>query len=162
MSLVLYGENGTGKSTLVDAVDFCLRGRLSRRTGVDRKRRREVLSFLGEKGPAAVVCLSDGKCYARGNLRHTEGTPELLKALRPHPAFAAGPIAIRRQDILSFWDLEDEERMAYFFDFQVEDDRNLLGFRGPGGALAGIDPPSTSGFHGSSPGARAGDRRRRT
>ena len=42
ISLLLYGDNGSGKSSLVDAVEFALRGRLSRRDLEGKKVRREV------------------------------------------------------------------------------------------------------------------------
>ncbi|MGW4047473.1 ATP-binding protein [Streptomyces sp. NPDC004721] len=49
MSTLILGDNGAGKSSITDALEFCLRGKVSRRGNAGMKSRREArnLSPIG-------------------------------------------------------------------------------------------------------------------
>jgi hypothetical protein len=117
ISLLLYGDNGSGKSSLVDAVEFALRGRLSRRNPEGKKIKREVKNLAVSGAPGVVVRLDDSRSIRRGGGLANSEVPE-EKTVYPIAGFQYSPIIIRRQDIDSFWRIPDAERQAFFFDYE--------------------------------------------
>ena len=102
ISLLLYGGAGSGKSSLVDAVEFALRGRLSRRDLEGKKVRREVRNLATSGAPGVLVRLDDGSSIRRGGGLANSGVPE-ERGPYPIKEYQYSPIIIRRQDIDSFW-----------------------------------------------------------
>lgn len=115
-SIILFGDNGSGKSSFVDALEFALRGRLSRRSPEGRKIKREVRNLARNGAPGVIVKLDDSKSIRRGG-----GLPHLgIREFSPQEivdGFQYSPIIIRRQDIESFWWVAESERQAFFFDY---------------------------------------------
>lgn len=125
-SLVLLGDNGSGKSSLVDALEFCLRGRLSRRSGAEGKQRREVMNLsAGRKPPAVITSLSDGQSFKRGGGLRDFG-PRPIGQAKMVPEFSVAPIIVRRHDVESFWLISPEERQKFFFDYLRSDYRAIV------------------------------------
>jgi hypothetical protein len=119
ISLLLYGDNGSGKSSLVDALEFALRGRLSRRSADGKKVRREVQNLAVQGAPGVLVRLADGSSIRRGGGLAKSGVPE-EKTVYPISGYQYSPIIIRRQDIDSFWRVPDTQRQAFFFDYLTD------------------------------------------
>ncbi|WP_439386642.1 AAA family ATPase [Amycolatopsis lexingtonensis] len=124
-SLVLLGDNGSGKSSLVDALEFCLRGRLSRRSGAEAKQRREVLNLSTGKPPAVITTLSSGQSVKRGGGLRGLGPKPIGQAVMV-PEFSVSPIIVRRHDVESFWLLSAQERQKFFFDYLRYDYRAIV------------------------------------
>ncbi|WP_285480896.1 AAA family ATPase [Amycolatopsis sp. NBRC 101858] len=124
-SLVLLGDNGSGKSSLVDALEFCLRGRLSRRSGAGAKRRREVRNLASRQPPAVITTLSDGRSVKRGGGLSGLG-PQPIGRGEMVPEFSVSPIIVRRHDVESFWLVSPKERQSFFFDYLRSDYRAIV------------------------------------
>lgn len=116
-SLILYGDNGSGKSSLVDAIEFTLRGRLSRRNAEGRKVRREVRNLAIGGAPGVAVTLDSGSSVKRGGGRLEKPGSQPADPTAIIDGFQFSPIIIRRQDIESFWRVPESERQAFFFDY---------------------------------------------
>lgn len=117
-SVVLLGDNGSGKSSLADALEFCLRASLLRRIDPARPVKRQAQSLVVKAPPYVEVTLDDGTRVARGGPgkgRFSDGVVRLGN--EPHEAFALAPFVLRRADIQSFWALPAKERMLAFFDY---------------------------------------------
>jgi len=115
-SVLLLGDNGAGKSSVVDAIEFALRGRLSRRSLEGAKRRREVRSFAQSGPPGVVVELSDGREVRRGGGLRSSELP-VLKPTAVVVGFQNCPLIVRRHDIESFWAVDPQSRQEFFFDY---------------------------------------------
>jgi AAA domain len=115
VSMILYGDNGSGKSSLVDALEFALRGRLSRRNPEGQKMKREVKNFARPGAPGVIVKSDDGKSLRRGGGLAKSGVRETLQDAVD--GFQYSPMIVRRQDIESFWKVPESERQAFFFDY---------------------------------------------
>lgn len=115
VSLVLSGDNGTGKSSIVDAFEFALQGRIARRK-----------DFLGSNVPSAVSLVKNERCevsveFTDGGVRQRSikrGTSGKWRSeKRPDPGFAVSPFVLRRADILQFWNAPEYQRQLIFSDY---------------------------------------------
>jgi DNA repair ATPase RecN len=115
VSFILSGDNGTGKSSIIDAIEFVLQGKIA------RKRK-----FLHEVVPSAINLIETRKCEVTATLtdetiitrtisRNEKG--RWVTNRRPHPLFAISPFVLRRADILEFWSAPDIQRQTVFFDY---------------------------------------------
>ncbi len=113
-SLILSGDNGTGKSSVIDAIEFALQARIARRR-----------DYLDNPTPSAVSLAGSSKCNVTITLSdETIQVREIHKPIdhwvtdwQPHPSFAISPLALRRADILRFWSTPEHQRQVIFFDY---------------------------------------------
>jgi AAA domain len=120
-SALILGENGTGKSSVCDALEFVLRGVVSRRGPGGVKIKHELTNFhRPQERPSVTVAFDDGKVYGRGKTRGVTKAP----ARSPVEGFAKCPVVVRRRDVIGFWAAPAELRQDFFFDY----------LRAPGGA----------------------------
>jgi len=137
--LFIIGDNGTGKSSVCDSIEFATRGVISRRLQGGEKTRREVRNLSDKKAPPSVwLEISSGEHFVRGAPRgHDWVWPEGSSPLqrdKPVPGFEYAPVVIRREAVESFWRIPAASRLDYFWDYlkppgvQVRtsaDERNL-------------------------------------
>jgi ABC-type Mn2+/Zn2+ transport system ATPase subunit len=119
---VIYGENGTGKSTFVDAIELALQGKLHREAHLDRDETPIAIS-VGLKEASIQIDLSDDtsvfQTVSEGVTRKGLLRASLLRA-EPIPGFTEGPFVIRRIDITGLVDCSPRERGIYLLPFFAE------------------------------------------
>jgi hypothetical protein len=101
VSLILAGDNGTGKSSIVDAIEFALQGHIAQSKYLKTLTAPSVPSFAVDELPRVSVTLDSGQVVTRGVIRDDEEGFLVTTAL-PHPGFGVSPFVLRRQDILRF------------------------------------------------------------
>jgi hypothetical protein len=115
--VLLLGDNGSGKSTIIDAIEFCLQGGLHGRTIQDPivpTLRSLYASNVGECSSSVVF--ETGETFRRSNRvgeRHSFEVPA-------HPNFRFTSFAIRRRDLADFIDVAERTRptrLAAFLKF---------------------------------------------
>lgn len=109
-SVVLYGDNGTGKSSVVDAIEFVLQGRI-RRAGSPPSVLKTAGSLVADQLPVVRAVFDDGEGVERrfaDEKRHGVS----VEPSEPHPAFTVSPVAVRRQDVTRFWDTPEDQRQV--------------------------------------------------
>ncbi len=116
-SVLLFGENGTGKSSFVDAIEKLLCGRVAtldgRAQGISSDRQGPHIR-AGLSGPAISIVFSNPQfTYSLGT--EVSVTPN---ALAPYMNGAKEDLFIlRRRDILNFIDSQPRDRYAYLRPF---------------------------------------------
>lgn len=106
-SLIIAGDNGTGKSSIVDAIEFALRGNVGHKC--------PLLSYAVDDNARVIVHFSDGSKLPRVvNLISGEGYESDTK---PHDKFSIASFVLRRSDILKFIQTPDAERQILFRDY---------------------------------------------
>src|SRR5687767_4012974 len=95
-SVLLVGDNGSGKSTIVDAIEFALQGRVGRQPPAQSSLSPELISLSGTTRDAVVtVSLSDGTTTARRLERDADGHIQPSE-LTMHNAFKHVPLSLKR------------------------------------------------------------------
>ena len=109
VSLVLCGDNGTGKSSVADALEFALQGRIRRKAVTPH-------SFaVNDKNPKVSVELADGSIVNRQLLFHNNKWHS--SSTQPDDRFSISPFVLTRADILRFIDTPDIEKQVLFLDY---------------------------------------------
>ena len=112
VSVLLVGDNGTGKSSFIDALEFALQG-LCRDDYRDLRSLRNM--FVRRKTSRASVRLDDNSVMAREITWDAEGNPQCNR--QPHRSFSIAPFVLRRSDILRFWQTPPERRQMLLIPF---------------------------------------------
>ncbi len=110
-NLIVVGENGSGKSSIVDAIEYFFTGGIQHLEGrADVKKKMSVPNLMGGV-PRVTMRLGDGsstKEVSRVYGRRDEGIPA---AMRPFFERAARrPLVLRRHQILAFINARDSGR----------------------------------------------------
>ena len=115
VDVLLWGDNGVGKSTLVDGIEFALQGRVDRSSDFTSGPRPKVRNLLSPMAAAAVT-LSDGSRVERSLVTNGDGR-DIPSHHDVRAGFRIAPVVIRRADILRFLDADALSRGAVFFDY---------------------------------------------
>ena len=121
LSVIIYGDNGTGKSSIIDAIEFNLQARIERDQAIKNSRRPSPISKCYRKAiPAKTkIELDNGDIIERGINVYFREDKVIYQATdqTPNEHFSVVPIALRRNDILTYNILSKVERQILFFKF---------------------------------------------
>jgi hypothetical protein len=112
-SMMLFGDNGTGKSSIVDSIEFGLQGRMDRVSRPDEVLRM-AQSLATERRPIVRLKLDTGEEIER---TFAVGRRVQIVPSEPHAAYCVAPVALRRRDVTRFWDTSEAQRQVLFRGF---------------------------------------------
>lgn len=115
VDILLWGDNGTGKSTIADALEFALQARVDRSADFISSLRPSVRNLHAAR-TLSSVSLTDGSTVLR-ELRVAPDGRARASDDPIRPGFRIAPIVIRRADIIRFLDTGSLDRGTIFFDY---------------------------------------------
>ncbi|MDB4897083.1 MAG: hypothetical protein JWN15_3345 [Firmicutes bacterium] len=124
VSALIFGENGSGKSTIVDAIEFALQGRIGRSTLYDSPVAPALRSLSTPDDSWSRVDLSDGTKVERRVITNSGGSV-VADPLYVRPGFRLAPVTIQRADILRFLDTGALSRGSILLDYFPVDAEKL-------------------------------------
>lgn len=114
-SILIWGDNGVGKSTFTDAVEFALQGRIDRSVDFESSLNPRLRNLLRPDSRVSVE-LSDGRTISR-ELTVNEARRDCIEDDSVSAGFRLAPLVIRRSDLLRFLNTEGQSRGTVFFDY---------------------------------------------
>jgi energy-coupling factor transporter ATP-binding protein EcfA2 len=113
-SAIIFGDNGSGKSSIIDAIEFALQNRIRRKKIAGLSKYPPItIPLPAESSECEIkVNFSDGSSYSRSIDRFGKRNTYSF-----HPDFIQTPFIIRRHDIHRFWMMKPDQRFDFFSDF---------------------------------------------
>lgn len=116
LSAIILGDNGSGKSTIADSIEFALQGRIGRSIAFDSPLAPSAKSFATADLAKVTVTLNNDTTISRRLESKPSGRLGVdIEHVRP--GFRLAPISLKRQDILRFLDTGAMARGHVFFDY---------------------------------------------
>lgn len=107
LSAIILGDNGTGKSTIIDALELALQGKYRRSKRLQSASLPSPLNLRGPSHSAAVHVTFDDNSSIEASIQRDDRDGHQFVATG-HPDFMVAPIALRRKDILTFLETPEE------------------------------------------------------
>lgn len=119
VSAIIFGENGSGKSSIAKAIEWTTQNRINR-SAVSKRRPRESLINASNSDACegwAAVTLSDGAELRRQAIWDEEDQSFRFQGPEPLAEFTRSPLVLTRADVLAFITNPPHARGKVFFDF---------------------------------------------
>ena len=118
-SVIIYGGNGSGKSSIVDAIEFNLQGRIERNLNIKNPKRPSVLNLYPEGYANAYtkIDFDNNTSNERSVIVEKDEVNDRYifnsSSDEAHEDFNEVSIALRRNEIIAY-NNEDEKRRQFF------------------------------------------------
>lgn len=123
VSAIIYGENGSGKSSIIDSIEFVLQSRIGRITSLRNPQRPSNLSLASKvfSNSNITATLADGEIVSREIIIERDDEGNINKVYASSEAanihFQNVPIVLRRNDIISYGAVKEAERQVLLASF---------------------------------------------
>jgi len=123
VSTLIYGDNGSGKSSIIDALEFNLQGKIERSDSIKNEFRPSPLSWNKpyDTGAKTTVFFDDKSNNKRNIVVSFDNEQEkflLNKSNKElHPNFQIAPIVLRRSDIINYATTPVQRKQVLFWSF---------------------------------------------
>lgn len=118
-SAIVFGDNGSGKSSIVDAIEFGLQGRIGRCSTLEGAFSPMARSPAAERLPHVEVDTTDGTVSRSAVTNGAGGI--LIDTTDVRPGFRLAPITLKRKDITHLFDTEALSRGLLILDYLPTD-----------------------------------------
>lgn len=120
-SLLIYGDNGSGKSSIIDALEFITQGNI--RQSRHGNWYGNSISYSTNQKAEVTMELTDGES-AMSSLTRDED--KLIKQIdhKMFQYFSYAPFILRRADVLEFWSIDSRSRLRIFMRY-IHLDENI-------------------------------------
>lgn len=123
LSSIIYGENGSGKSSIIDALEFVLQGKIERSDKLRNPLRPSTSNYISKdpQGSSVTVLFEDETQFTREIVvEWAKDNINFSFSRRPFPAlpeFKLVPTTLRRNDIIAYNYIEEAKRQVLLMSF---------------------------------------------
>lgn len=128
LSTLIFGDNGSGKSSIIDALEYNLQGKIERSDSIKNEFRPSPLSWCNDykMGSKTTIFFQDDSINKREIIVHFDVEKEtytLSKSVNKlHPNFQIAPIVLRRSDIINYSSTPIQKKQILFWSFIYKSD----------------------------------------
>ena len=124
-SALIFGDNGSGKSSIIDAIEFITQGSIQgNQSGAAGGFIYNSVSLENKETAKLVMELSDAQQYLASFVRNDDEV-RVDRRKRIISQFRYAPFIIRRMDILNFWGEQVQRKLMLFFRYVKTDTENM-------------------------------------
>ena len=125
-SVLIFGDNGSGKSSVIDALEYVTRGTIHTSSSVHNGDwLYNSISYNKSQEAFVEINLNTSNVYS-ATLKKTEDDKKILKKVQILPMFRRAPFILRRQDVLRFWELPNVQKLRIFLPYEYDVKKELL------------------------------------
>ncbi len=125
-SALIFGDNGSGKSSIVDAIEFVTQGSVQGKTSQKSNDwLYHSISFTWREQAKVELVLDNDNRY-QSSMKRNYDEQKIDKEGTIIKAFRYAPYILRRQDILSFWELPSYQKLKIFLKYTITKTENML------------------------------------
>ncbi len=124
-SALIFGDNGSGKSSIIDAIEFITQGSIQGyQTGNAGGLIYNSVSLEKKEKAQIIMYLSDSTQYTASITRDEEEGKANTKN-KVMESFRYAPYILRRMDILNFWTQQTQSKLMLFFKYVKTDSKKM-------------------------------------
>ena len=125
-SVLIFGDNGSGKSSVIDALEYVTRGTIHTSSSVHNGDwLYNSISYNKSQEAFVEIKLNTSNAYS-ATLKKSEDDKKILKKVQILPTFRRAPFILRRQDVLRFWELPNVQKLRIFLPYEYDVKKELL------------------------------------
>lgn len=123
--VIIYGGNGSGKSSIVDAIEYCLQGKIEHSEELDNRTRPSVTNFSKNQieEPEVEISFQNGTNWHRGVIIDKKQDGEICLSQSNqdlHPNFNKAPMVLRRSDIITYNYTRGNQKLLHILQYFYE------------------------------------------
>lgn len=129
-STLIFGDNGSGKSSIVDALEYNLQGKIERSDSLSNEFRPSPLNWRNNQyNGAKTKCLFEDSSENERNIivRYDEEKESIQLSKsnnKLHQSFRIAPIVLRRSDIINYSSTPSQRKQVLFWSFIYDSNNN--------------------------------------
>lgn len=118
ISIFLFGDNGAGKSSFVDAIEILLTNKFRNFQDINSRTCPEVRNLAFTSEPQLNISFSDGSAISKTISKKSDKYEIFSNPYEKEKIYS--PFILRRSDILTFWNTPEFQRQLLFFPYSLD------------------------------------------
>ena len=125
-SALIFGDNGSGKSSIADAVEFVTQGSIQGNQSGNAAGWIYNSVSLEKKETACISIRLNNEQESKSSFSRNEEEQKIDASKKVIDEFRYAPFVLRRMDILNFWSEQSQKKLMLFFKYVKSDTEEMV------------------------------------